>query len=295
MYRKALIFLAGAVCIGCACADLSDGLMGWWRFDSSDGTTIRDDSDQDNDGVLYGSGYDYVNGLDEWALAFNGIDDYVAIPAMDLAGFSNVSIHVIYKAPQVVDVNYGLFSWNNSGNNGGINIGIWDDRRFYVSFRDQAWTSGWFPRLFSYTIPDDDEWHIATFVYDGNARLYFDGRLEDSMVRNSTITNISSELLHLCHLVNQPTGKYHFTGTLDEIRIYNRGLTPDEVRTLYEKHFKRLDFNRDKDINSEDLAILTGEWLLSGALIADVSPIDGDDIVDLADLAVFSSEWLTSY
>ncbi len=60
--------------------------------------------------------------------------------------------------------------------------------------------------------------------------------------------------------------------------------------------FRGADFNHDCIVNSNDFAILAGQWLQGpGVFSADIAPPPtGDGIVDSNDLAVLTESWLTS-
>jgi hypothetical protein len=52
-----------------------------------------------------------------------------------------------------------------------------------------------------------------------------------------------------------------------------------------------LDYN--KTVNMPDFGIFSQQWLGSDNLNGDISPPDGDGVVDIFDLAVFTENWLS--
>jgi endoglucanase len=60
---------------------------------------------------------------------------------------------------------------------------------------------------------------------------------------------------------------------------------------LYKVNHVPGDFDRDGDVDFADLAILTEEWLHTGAQSADIYPIGGDGVVNVLDFAVFANDW----
>jgi len=58
-------------------ADLTDGMVGWWRFNEGSGSTALDSSIFRNNGTI--SGATFVEGLFGTALDFDGTNDYVQI------------------------------------------------------------------------------------------------------------------------------------------------------------------------------------------------------------------------
>jgi len=73
------------------------------------------------------------------------------------------------------------------------------------------------------------QWHLTTVTYDGaNVQMYFDGRLEDTTPASGSIGTCATHL----HIGNQVDG-YNFDGIIDEVRLYSRALTADEIYLHY--------------------------------------------------------------
>jgi hypothetical protein len=91
---------------------------------------------------------------------------------------------------------------------------------------------------FDYTQISQNQWHMLTSTYDGAAvKIYLDGNLKSSAAGSGAITSNT-----LCLLIGAepdgtctPTGGFSmFDGRIDEVMIFNRGLSADEVKALYE-------------------------------------------------------------
>lgn len=77
---------------------------------------------------------------------------------------------------------------------------------------------------------DDGRWHHLAFTYDGTSlRLYIDGR-EDCMA-NLVLDTQGSTLVIGRTLPDHADGNF-FEGLLDDLRIYDRALTPEEIAQL---------------------------------------------------------------
>ena len=76
-------------------------------------------------------------------------------------------------------------------------------------------------------------WHLAVFTYDGiKVKCYLDGREDGGFeftgdIRHSPESKISIGV--------SPTKENNFKGIIDDIRIYNRALIPDEIKALLRK------------------------------------------------------------
>ena len=89
---------------------------------------------------------------------------------------------------------------------------------------------------------NDGQWHHVATTFDGTrARLYFDGARLPSAADDwsGSLATPTSSRLFVGHLnptwvaFNYPaTSTYAFSGAIDELRIYNRSLSPDEMMAL---------------------------------------------------------------
>jgi len=81
---------------------------------------------------------------------------------------------------------------------------------------------------------NDGAWHhvAGTFDRDGNAHIYIDGVLEDSE-DISSFGDISNNHSLLIGRESASAGTFPYNGSLDEVRIYKRALTAEEIRTHY--------------------------------------------------------------
>lgn len=76
------------------------------------------------------------------------------------------------------------------------------------------------------------EWHHIVATYNGSQlRIYQNGVLSGQLNHVGTITNNSTNLQF--GRQSNGLGNATFKGDVDEIRLYNRALSPDEVRTLF--------------------------------------------------------------
>ena len=77
--------------------------------------------------------------------------------------------------------------------------------------------------------------------------------------------------------VAEPTIPSYWDGLIDDVRIYNYGLTAEEVAMIYGSSvciyskdplpsWLSVDLNEDCTVSLDDFAILAGEWLNGGVL-----------------------------
>lgn len=80
---------------------------------------------------------------------------------------------------------------------------------------------------------DDDKWHLIVAIGAGNrSQIWIDGELdrEDTIATRFQADPTWPRLGIGISLYN--SGSYHFKGVLDEIRIYGRMLSPEEIKYL---------------------------------------------------------------
>jgi len=111
------------------------------------------------------------------------------------------------------------------------------NRNIAASFSD-----GIYPPRYYYTedyIFNQNNWHFITTVFESsdNVRIYVDGvEKSTSQSGNTSKTNVrlrSGNYKDRIGFNYDVQGRYKFKGIIDEIRIYNRVLTVQEIQTLY--------------------------------------------------------------
>jgi len=208
--------------------DTDPHLVGWWKFDDVSGEKAADSSGHGRNGTLKGGlslDKNSVPGKIDKALKLDGRDDYI-----EVTGYKGV----MGTGPRTVAV------WINTKNSRG-EITSWgaDDygKMFILGFirgRIGITPSGGY--LYINSEVHDDAWHhVAVVVEDAdlpnlhdNVKLYKDGTIAD-------IHDIG--LLDLWP-VNTGSGVdvrigRRFNGIMDDLRIYDRALSEDEIRALF--------------------------------------------------------------
>ena len=106
-----------------------------------------------------------------------------------------------------------------------------------------------------------DTWRMITITYDGStASLYIDAALESSSGASYGIAGIDLT-------ITSRTTTRLYTGMLDDYRMFNRAITPDEIAKLYSYTYVELDE-------------LIAHWKLDGATTTMVDQtVYGNDIV----------------
>lgn len=202
------------------------------------GTAIEA-SGNGNDGVVYGATpVPDRHGNREAALYFNGVDSYVdcgdpSSGSLDMPTDVNFAISVWFRTDQLSQQYPMIISKETYGSN---------NRLGYNVFLNQGVPPGvcaevWLGRTQYGNCPagpgvNDNAWHHLVLVRGGFVlTVYFDGaKVKDSPCTNQDISNAGHFVIGK-HSSN--TAIARFRGSVDDLRIYKRALSMDEVRALY--------------------------------------------------------------
>ncbi|MHC4462693.1 MAG: LamG-like jellyroll fold domain-containing protein [Planctomycetota bacterium] len=226
MSKKLFLLTSFVLVLGLALTNVARGvdpdLLGWWKFDEGSGTTARDSSGKGNDGTLQGNPQ-WVAGKIGGALEFDGNGDYVDCGASLAFNINTnitvtcwIKVHQLDKSWQAI-VGQGDNSWRLHRSSSSNNI---------------AWgTNGLSPKDLTGSVNvNDGQWHHIAGVYDGTQkRLYMDGNLDASSSSTGNINN-SSYNVNIGENA-QATGRY-WDGLIDDVRVYNRVLTQEEIQQV---------------------------------------------------------------
>ncbi len=211
----------------------TNSLAGWWRFDNESGensTFFRDWSNHGNNATcILTSCPTTKSGKFGNALYFDGSDDYINAgrgSSLDLTG--NITVEAWVK-PGRLEVAY-LVKKASRDSTDGYELSL-SKATGKAYFRVNQKTSGDTYKLFSnssYPV-DGNTWVHLAGVYNGShVQIYFNGKLENSM---SGPANISSNNDNL--KIGGTDDSRYFKGTIDEVIIWNRALSPEEINASY--------------------------------------------------------------
>jgi len=228
MYRKLTYVVSFIVVLGLL-SGASAELVGQWKLDEGAGTSALDASGNGNNGTLE-DGPTVAEGQFGQALAFE--DSRVAIPASDsltadlFQGSFTLSAWINPK--RTGDTWQQIFRSMIADDTSNDTLFINNDGR--LSWRGRiggAWAGGMCETA-SDVVPADQWTHFAV-VGDGmNFRIYVNGALsQESAFQTTDGTNATY------YIGGDPTwiGE-SYSGMIDEVRIYDRALSSDEVSEL---------------------------------------------------------------
>ncbi|UCE98880.1 MAG: LamG domain-containing protein [Planctomycetota bacterium] len=212
-------------------------LISHWKFDEGSGT-IAYDSAGSNDGTLV-NGPTWTTGKIDGALDFDGVDDYVDCgnTFASVTGSATKSIMAWVK-PKTTDCS-----------SGGLVIDLYRRSDSSSAFKIRAhgnpaiWRAGYMKTPTTYGYFDSGvavatEWtHIALVQDSSDVGVYINGVWRNG-VSDGAAPSISNP-------PNASVGAYVyygsaldcFNGTIDDVRIYDKALTAEEIQELYQDGF----------------------------------------------------------
>jgi hypothetical protein len=207
---------------------VTDGLIGFWTLDKSDteGGTVKDIFGG-NDGTIKGDP-ETAEGRIEEGMEFDGTEDRVEIPKDLMVGLESFTIECWFSYENSANWrwmvgggpqwNYGLGMCIHSGSNI-VRYHLKTDKgSFYTGNGKTALTPG--------------EWYHIAYTYDGKtAKSYVEGEVDFEQPLTGVVQIDPTTLAIGAGYWNN--GEY-FVGIIDEVRIYDRALSGDEVTRNYE-------------------------------------------------------------
>src|SRR3989338_5806271 len=213
----------------------ASSLVGHWTFDGIDmnwsTNTASDKSGNGKNGTMtnISTTTSPVKGKIGQALDFDGANDYVELgTGLDMNGEMTVSLWI---SPDIIGVGVSEIIANNNA------AGNQQDYNLELNRTAGKLSSVWGSTVIitGNTSLSANTWHHAVLVRSGSsgdwtAKIYLDGR-EDNSATTAVNPNGSNENTTVGRAGADPC--CHFNGKIDDVRIYNRAISADEVRGLY--------------------------------------------------------------
>ncbi len=208
-------------------ASAPSGVMAAWGFNEASGTTTADASGNNNTATLLG-GPTRVAGKYGNALSFDQVNDYLSVPNSPSLNFSGSAAT--------------LSMWINPGSLSGDSVVLgkfWNTNMSSPSYQYGLELSGGRPHFYIGTSTGLigasmdtalalNQWTHLAVVFNGlTAQFFVNGTMVSS---KSLVATITARGMALRMGADASTWQF-YKGLLDNVRIYNRTLTPVEVQT----------------------------------------------------------------
>lgn len=250
----------------------SEGLQALYKFNEGSGTVAHDSSGSDKHGTIYGP--TWTNGRFGGGLEFNGNDNYVSVPRLNRNKISIAAWFFKYanntSKPEAI---FGAWSWNSD-----VQLREGFDLRFSKSNPDILQfilmttnvSGNRIQKIVKLDLGNSvGRWFHAVGTYDnktGNQNLYINGQLVDTQIHPAW-NNIVPLKSHYDMRIGRSMGNNdYFKGKIDEVRLYNRALSSNEINNIYtnglEGYWK---FDDGTGITASDSSGKGNDGTISGA------------------------------
>jgi len=211
----------------------TNGLISYWSMDSVSGSDVSDDFGT-NDATTVSSPSFVASDVRGDAVSLNGTDQYITTPIQSL--FSSNTSHSVSLWIKADDSGWnGLFG--NRKRDGatasyyGILLAIRGSAPIgAVTY--QRWLG--LPTAAAATTTNTISvgvWHHIVCTYNGaEMKIYFSGNLESSL---NSVSQIDDTFVYSARIGDAGDTIDHHDGLIDEVAIWNRAISSNEVSTIY--------------------------------------------------------------
>jgi hypothetical protein len=195
-----------------------------WRLDGGTGTKDCDNISS-YDGTI--SGATWVSGKIGAALQFDGVNNYVEIPSLDLTG--NLSAEAWVYVDDLTHKWGGIVSTGDTWTTRALTLGF-TDINLEHDFKFAVWNStGAMGQTYVSTSGYTNRWVHVMGTYDGSyVRLYLNGIEVAKTPLTGSIRSVSDKVYMGCWL-----SKHYFNGTIDEVKINNQAIPPTLFQNIH--------------------------------------------------------------
>lgn len=210
----------------------TNGLVGYWPLDGD----ALDYSGYLNNGIIVGA----VSDSDRFSIPntsyyFDGNDKITILDSPSLNPDSQITICVWYRGQQFTGLGYsaildkgytshsapyyqykfGASAGFNNEYSFGFSLSLNGDENRLVTPL-QYWTA--------------DEWYFLVGVYDGYVQRFY---VNNSLIASDSVIGPLDNYNSPFYIGDNTTASDKIEGNVDDVRIYNRALTPDEIENLF--------------------------------------------------------------
>jgi hypothetical protein len=233
---------------------LADGPLAYWRMGIRSGSTVPDESGHQNDLVLQGGGHALgapgaIAGDGDTAIRFDGVGSYATAVRprdFDFPGSAPFTIECWARREPLADGGEGAYFQHLVGSSASGP----PNRNGFLLYILPTGVTGTSPySAFEYDVPDGGQvgmqgplaagstyGHYAA-TFDGTrASLYVDGVMATSQPVNGSMSVRNSEL---AVGFEWSTGRYNFSGAMDEVAIYGKALSSVQIAKHHDTGARR--------------------------------------------------------
>jgi hypothetical protein len=202
------------------------GLVGLWSFDEGTGDKAYDSSGYGNDGTITGATYvGSVNAVFDYALSFDGGDDYVNCEEnVDITTAITIEAWINPSAFTDYDAIVTNFEWREVAERQGWSFRVMENQK--LVWRAVLSGNNTYSIMSNSTMEVDNWYHVVLTHDASNTRLYINGSLDKVEAPGGDIVNLGKALKIGW---DDYAAERVFNGVIDEVRIWNTVLSPSTI------------------------------------------------------------------
>ncbi len=210
----------------------TNGLVGWWPFNGN----ANDESGNGNNGTVNGATLTSDrNSINNTCYSFDGVSNYIKITDNNLMDFSNkYSISTWVNLTSTPSSQFSVVSKERQLDGTGISMIIDNTGKITQAFNNGSnYVTTGLKSLSNST------WYNIVFTFDGStANIYVNGVLDKSNVFSQSLINTTFDWFIGKEFTTSGGGNSgytnrYFKGNIDDIGMWNRALTQQEITALY--------------------------------------------------------------
>jgi prepilin-type N-terminal cleavage/methylation domain-containing protein len=199
------------------------GLIGYWPMDEGSGSSTIDVSGNGNNGTWSGtpsgsnSTYYIAGKVGAYAADFNGSNDFVSVGSSTLLSPSSFTISLWVNPKNIANSPLLILNASSSG---------WEILLLSNGTQWRVQNVGGSGSAGTYTIaPPLNAWSLITMTYSPGTALFYENGSPASAANSVTLNTPNGPFI---------IGVSSLNGSIDDLRLYNRTLSPAEIMALYD-------------------------------------------------------------
>lgn len=209
----------------------SNGLLGWWPFNGN----ANDESGNGNHGIPSGAILSNDRfGMQSKAYNFDGLDDNIILSSTNNINFAtqqSISFWIYFSSLPISESI--VFSQQSSSSTSAIGYSISLNSSGKLNYRVGNGNSSSYSGVLNNAININQWNHLVCLFDSGKQEVYLNGQLLNSTLQPNAFIGFPNLDIQIGSNTWGSQNAINFGGIIDDVAIYNRSLTSNEILALY--------------------------------------------------------------